>query len=275
MLTEYPLVAKNLTFRAGFKTIIEKITIVLQKNEFVGLIGGSGSGKTTLLTCLNGFRTPTAGSVVLNGVSSEKRDTVQHLIGYVPQDDIIHKTLSVERAFHYAYLLRMKEDPPEEKVKFHINKILHQLDLQDHQHKKVSSLSGGQRKRVNIGIELLHSPALFFLDEPSSGLDPSLERQLMRLLRNLADQDRLVVITTHLMQNVELFDVLLFIHKGQMVYCGPSSEITTLFKANDMIDLFDKIMVQEPYALKNRYLESSIYREFLVPRLQASKHVQS
>lgn len=275
MLTEYPLVAKNLTFRSGFKTIIENISVVLKRKEFVGLIGGSGSGKTTLLTCLNGFRTPTGGSVYLNGISGDKKEQLQHLIGYVPQDDIIHKTLSVERAFHYAYLLRMKEDLPEEKIAFHIEKILHQLGLRDHKRKKVSSLSGGQRKRVNIGIELLHSPALFFLDEPSSGLDPSLERQLMRLLRGLADQDRLVVITTHLMQNVELFDVLLFVHKGQMVYCGPSSEITALFKARDMIDLFDRIASQEPYALKNRYLESSIYRDFLVPRLRAGSHVQS
>jgi ABC-type multidrug transport system ATPase subunit len=274
MLTEYPIIARDLTYKAGFKTIIEDFDIVLKKNEFVGLIGGSGSGKTTLLTCLNGYREATDGSVTLNGIPVDEKDKVNHLIGYVPQDDIVHRTLKVESALYYSYLLRIRDDLPEEKIRWHITKILAQLNLKDHKNKKIASLSGGQRKRVNIGVELLHSPPLFFLDEPTSGLDPSLERRLMRLLRSLADENRLIIITTHLMQNVDMFDVLIFIHKGRMVYCGPSEEITAFFRAKDMIDLFDKIAAQDPLALRNKYVQSTLYHSFLAPRLSACKYVQ-
>ena len=116
MLIDYPIIAKNLTFKAGFKKIIDNISIVLKKNEFVGLIGGSGSGKTTLMTCLNGYRKLFDGSVILNGISSKEKNKIRHLIGYVPQDDIVHKTLTVERALYYSYLLRLDDQMTDEKI---------------------------------------------------------------------------------------------------------------------------------------------------------------
>ena len=273
MMIDYPIIAKNLTFKAGFKKILDNITLVLKKNEFVGVIGGSGSGKTTLLTCMNGYRTPSDGKIILNGIPGKEKNKIRHLIGYVPQDDIIHKTLSVERAFYYAYLLRVGDRTTDDKIESHVDEILHQLDLNEHKNKKIRSLSGGQRKRVNIGIELLHSPKLFFLDEPTSGLDPSLERQLMRLLDSLAEENRLIVLTTHLMQNINLFDVLIFIHKGHMIYFGPSEEITKFFQVSDMIELFDKVMSMKPVKLRDNFMRSSLNREFLAPRLRASAHV--
>ena len=181
MLTTYPIIARNISYHAGFKKIIDKITLVLKKTEFVGMIGGSGSGKTTLLTCLNGYNQPSRGTVFLNGIESGEREKIRHLIGYVPQDDIVHKTLQVERALCFAYRLRSGEDEGN-KVDEKVRRVLEVLDLAEHKNKKISSLSGGQRKRVNIALELLHSPELFFLDEPTAGLDPGLERQLMRLL---------------------------------------------------------------------------------------------
>jgi ABC-type multidrug transport system ATPase subunit len=270
MLIEYPIIAKNLTYKAGFKKIIDDISLVLKKNEFVGLIGGSGSGKTTLMTCLNGYRKSFDGSVILNGIPSKEKNKIRHLIGYVPQDDIVHKTLTVERALYYSYLLRLDVQKTDKKIDSQIDKILQQLDLKDHKNKKIKSLSGGQRKRVNIGVELLHSPELFFLDEPTSGLDPSLERQLMRLLASLADENRLIVLTTHLMQNIKMFDILIFIHKGNMIYFGPSGEITNFFQVSDMIQLFERIMPANPLKLKNKFMMSSMNRDFLAPRLRAN-----
>lgn len=272
-LIEYPLIAKNLTFKAGFKTIIKDITLVLKKNEFVGMIGGSGSGKTTLLTCMNGFRQRSDGMLLLNGIPADQKDKVRHLIGYVPQDDIVHKTLTVERALYYSFLLRVGSNIKQEKIDYVIDKILYYLDLRDHRNKKISRLSGGQRKRVNIGVELLHSPSLFFLDEPTAGLDPGLERQLMRLLAKMANQNRLIVLTTHLMQNITLFDVLIFVHKGQMIYFGPSMEITDYFNVEDMVDLFEKTMKADPQELYQQYLQSDIHRRFLMPRLNSCSHV--
>ncbi|MDM8517047.1 ABC transporter ATP-binding protein [Desulfobacterales bacterium HSG16] len=274
MLNDYPVIARNLTYKAGFsKKIIDNISLALKKNEFVGLIGGSGSGKTTLLTCLNGYKKPSDGSVILNGISGKEKANIRNLIGYVPQDDIVHKTLTVERALYYSYILRLEDDIPDDKIEYHVNKIIYQLGLREHKNKKIAKLSGGQRKRVSIGIELLHSPQLFFLDEPTAGLDPSLERQMMRLLANLADDNRLIVLTTHLMQNVEMFDVLIFLHKGHMIYCGPSTEITSFFEVRDMIDLFDKVLVKDPLELQNDFFISSVNRDFLDPRLRACSHV--
>lgn len=267
MLTEYPVIAKNLSYKAGFKKIINNVSLVLRKNEFVGLIGGSGSGKTTLLTCINGFRQPDGGSVVLNGIPSDERNKLRRLVGYVPQEDIVHGTLTVERALHYSCLLRTDPETPDEKIEYRVGKILHQLDMRDHRNKKISSLSGGQRKRVNIGVELLHSPELFFLDEPTAGLDPGLERQLMRLLASLADENRLVVLTTHLMQNVKMFDILVFIHKGHMIYFGPSDGITGYFEVDDMIDLFEKVTHMDPVELSNNYRYSAVFHTHLAPRL--------
>lgn len=274
-LTEYPVIAKSLTFRVGWrKTILEGVSLALKKGEFVGLIGGSGSGKTTLLTCLNGHRVPSDGQVVINGEAGPPTARVRRLIGYVPQDDIVHKTLTVERAFRYACLLRLDEATPEDKIDYRVGKILYQLDLREHKDKKIGSLSGGQRKRVNIGVELLHSPRLFFLDEPTAGLDPGLERQLMRLMAALAKSDRTVVMTTHLMQHADMFDILIFIHKGRMVYFGPSETITDFFRVRDLVELFEKVIPGDPEDLRNRYYQSAVCRKHLLPRLDFPIYVQ-
>ncbi len=270
MLINYPIIARNLTYKAGFKNIIQSISFGLKKNEFVGVIGGSGSGKTTLITCLNGYRQPSGGKVLLNGIPSKEIAKVRHLIGYVPQDDIVHKTLSVERALYFSYLLRTDKDTDKKRVDYEVDKVLFYLDLKDHKNKKISSLSGGQRKRVNIGVELLHSPLLFFLDEPTSGLDPGLERQLMKLLYSLAEDNRLIMLSTHLMQHIDMFNILIFIHKGHMVYFGPSSEITNYFKVKDMIELFDKVITSDPLALRNDYLRSDVNKNILAPRLKTN-----
>jgi ABC transport system ATP-binding/permease protein len=266
MLTQFPIVAHEITYSSGFKTILKEVSLAFKRGEFVGFIGGSGSGKTTLMTCLNGYSSPSTGKVFLNGTDSRRKKNIRHLIGYVPQDDIIHKTLKVEHALRYAYRLRSGEDQAE-KVDEVVKSVLEIIDLTEHRNKKIASLSGGQRKRVNIALELLHSPSLFFLDEPTAGLDPGLERQLMKFLADLANENRVVVLTTHLMQNILLFDVLVYIHKGYMIYMGPAEEIAPLFRVADIVDLFDKINKADPSMMRDRYLKSSVYKQFLLPRL--------
>lgn len=272
-LTDYPLVARGVACKAGLKTLVAEVSLAFRKNEFVGVIGGSGSGKTTLLTCLNGFRTPSAGEVILNGIPRRDFNGIRHLIGYVPQEDLVHRSLTVERALYYACLLRLGGEMPRDKIDYRVQKTLYQLGLREHRKKRIRSLSGGQRKRVSIGVELLHSPPLFFLDEPTAGLDPRLERRLMTLLKTLAGQGRLVVLTTHLMQNVSLFDVLVFIHGGHLVYFGPPSDITAYFHAADMIEVFDRVIPADPAALGNRFFGSALHRGFLEPRLREGRRV--
>ncbi len=267
MLQDIPIIAHKISYKAGFKKIIDNISLVLRKNEFVGVIGGSGSGKTTLMTCLNGIRKISSGKVILNGEKISNTAEISKLIGYVPQDDIVHKSLSVERALYFSYLLRLNKDIPDKEVYQEVEKVLDLLDLKEHKNKKISSLSGGQRKRVSIGLELLHSPNIFFLDEPTAGLDPGLERQLMRLLADIANEQRVIMVSTHLMQNVDLFDVLIFMHKGKLIYCGPVNAIMPYFKVNNMFEIYDKVNEVEPSILYANYLQSSLYQGFIGKRL--------
>lgn len=270
MINEYLVIVKKLCYQVGFKTILEDISFALKKTEFVGVIGGSGSGKTTLLTCLNGYREPTRGKVFLNNINVLQKEKIQKWIGYVPQEDIVHLTLDVERALYFSYLLRVAYEVPDEQVHKEVDRILDLLDMKEHKHKKIATLSGGQRKRVSIGIELLHSPMLFFLDEPAAGLDPGLERQLMRLLKTLAFENRLILVSTHLMQNIDLFDILIFMHKGKMIYFGPSHLIQEYFGVKSMMDCFDKVIGKSPEQMMLRYMQSNIYKDFLIPRLVQS-----
>ena len=265
-LTDYPVSGRHLTVRVGWrKTLIADISLAVKPNELMGLIGGSGSGKTTLLTCLTGFRRPTEGSVVLNGIPGDRADlALRRLIGYVPQDDVVHRTLTAERAFHYAARLRLPPETPAEKIDFRVGKVLYQLGLRNHGATKIARLSGGQRKRVNIGVELIHRPRLLFF------LDPGLERGMMRLLADMAKRGRTVVMTTHLMQHAHLFDVLAFIHGGRLAYFGPSEEITGFFGVRDLIELFEATARADPLALQNRYRGSAHYRRYLEPRLSAA-----
>lgn len=265
-MNDIAVVARRVGYRVGSRKIIDNISLVLKKNEFVGLLGASGSGKTTLMTCLNGLRTPAEGEIVLNAIPIKEKERIRPLIGYVPQQDVVHSTLTVERALFYSCLLRMQTK--ENEVEERLDRILDLLAMQEHRKKRIRSLSGGQRKRVNIGVELLHSPPLFFLDEPTAGLDPSLDRQLMKLLRGLAQEGRMILMTTHLMQHVDLFDVLIFIHQGRLIYFGPTNQITSYFQADDMVHLFEKIMNHDAEWLEQRFLSSAIYELNLGKRLR-------
>src|SRR5205085_3790256 len=127
---------------------------------------------------------------------------------------IIHRDLTVERALEYAARLRLPADTTGPERTRRVEEVLDDLNLTPHRAKYIDDLSGGQRKRVSIGVELLTRPNLFFLDEPTSGLDPATETQVMRLLRELADQGRTLVLITHATQNIELCDKVVFMSRG-------------------------------------------------------------
>src|SRR6266699_2076651 len=172
------------------KTIIlDNISIAIPQRKFVALVGGSGAGKSTLMDALNGLRPAHKGTVFYNG-----KDYYQHLaafstqLGYVPQDDIIHRDLTVERALYYTARMRLPDDFTEEQIHQRIDEVLEDVEMKHRRNLLVSKLSGGQRKRVSIALELLANPSIFFLDEPTSGLDPGLDRRMMYLLRKLADK---------------------------------------------------------------------------------------
>ncbi|MGB6299987.1 MAG: ATP-binding cassette domain-containing protein [Rivularia sp. (in: cyanobacteria)] len=211
------------------KAILDDVSLVIETGQLVALVGGSGAGKSTLMKSLLGIAPVTSGSVYLNGDNLRKNWAVyRSQIGYVPQDDIVHPDLRVEEVLAYACKLRL---PPDIDVQAVVERTLDQIKLTHVRTNFISNLSGGQRKRVSIGVELLADPKLFFLDEPTSGLDPGLDKEMMRLLRELADQGRTVILVTHATANIEVCDRITFMGRGgKLCYFGPPNEALNYFE---------------------------------------------
>ena len=210
-------------------TILNQVYLVLEPGQLVAFVGGSGAGKSTLMKALLGIAPISSGNVYLNGDNLRKNWPVyRSQVGYVPQDDIIHRDLTVEEVLRCACQLRL---PPDTNIEEVIGNTLDQIKLSHVKNTLVSSLSGGQRKRVSIGVELLADPKLFFLDEPTSGLDPGLDKEMMQLLREQADRGRTIALVTHATDNIGFCDRIAFMGLGgNLCYYGPPSEALAFFQ---------------------------------------------
>jgi ABC transport system ATP-binding/permease protein len=211
------------------RTILNDVSLSIEPGQLVALVGGSGAGKSTLMKTLLGIEPTTSGAVYLNGDNLHQHfNLYRSHIGYVPQDDIIHQDLTVEEVLMYACKLRL---PPDTNLRQILHHTLAQIKLTHVAQTFIRDLSGGQRKRVSIGVELLADPKLFFLDEPTSGLDPGLDRELMKLLRELADQGRTVILVTHATANLEVCDRVAFMARGgTLCYFGTPTAALTFFE---------------------------------------------
>lgn len=230
--------------RGGQRVILNDVSLSIAPREFVALVGGSGTGKSTLLKSLCGYAPATSGQVLVNGDDFYHNfDAYRNLLGYVPQDDILHRTLPVSRALDYAARLRLPADTAEGEIDGRITRVLEAVEMSPQRDTLVENLSGGQRKRVSIGAELLADPSLFFLDEPTSGLDPGLEKKMMFTLRQLADSGRTVVLVTHATANITQCDHVIFMAAGRMVYFGPPAEALAFFNVSggDFADIYTKL----------------------------------
>ncbi len=211
--------------------ILKNISVVFQPREFVVVVGQSGGGKSTLVDAIAGYRPATDGDVYVNEINVYQNfDAIRNDIGFVPQRDIIHMELSVFQALDYAAKLRMPPDTTKEERHRRVEEVFDDLDLAHRRDVQISGLSGGQQKRVSIGVELLTKPGLFYLDEPTSGLDPGTETSLMQLMRRLADQGRTIVLITHATKNVMLADKVVFLARGgHLTWFGPPDEALAYF----------------------------------------------
>jgi ABC-type multidrug transport system ATPase subunit/pSer/pThr/pTyr-binding forkhead associated (FHA) protein len=251
--------------------LLQDISLAIFPREFVALVGVSGAGKSTLMNALAGFWPASDGAVLVNGTDLYRRfDLFRTDLGYVPQDDIIHRELSAEKALRYVARLRLPPDMSPSERREAVTEELKTLGLIERKDVRVGSLSGGQRKRVSIGVERLTHPGLFFLDEATSGLDPGTENRLMRLLRQLADDGQTILLVTHATKNVMLCDQVAFLAKGgHLAYFGPPGEALTYFG----VDAFDEIYEQlederTPEEWAERYRESPQYAKYVVKRLR-------
>ncbi len=211
--------------------ILQNISLVFNPREFIVVVGQSGGGKSTLVDAIAGYRPATHGQVLVNDINVYKNfDAIRNEIGFVPQRDIIHMELTVFQALDYTARLRMPSDTSKQERHNRINDVLDDLDLAHRKDVQISGLSGGQQKRVSIGVELLTKPGLFFLDEPTSGLDPGTETALMQLMRRLADQGRTITLITHATKNVMLADKVVFLARGgHLAWFGPPDEALRYF----------------------------------------------
>ena len=213
--------------------------LTVEPNEFVGVLGPSGCGKSTLLKLLSGSLVPTRGRATINGVDIHRHpEFVRSLVGLVPQDDIVHPELTVWDAVYTSACLRLPDRIAKEAKRLQVETVLTRLRLWDFSQRRIRDLSGGQRKRVSIAIEILKKSSVLFLDEPSSGLDPNKEEELMIQLREIAEQGRTVVCTTHVLDRDFLFNKVCIVARGDVVYFGPTEEAPAFFGERNLLDVY-------------------------------------
>src|SRR5438046_4205601 len=229
--------------RSGGGTIklLDDVGITVQPNEFVGLLGPSGAGKSTLMDALNGMRPASSGYVLVNNLDLYRHlDSLKQSIGYVPQDDIMHRELTVYRTLYYVARLRLSRDVSKREIDQIVNEVMDVTGLSERRDVAISQLSGGQRTRGSIAGDLVPQTSVIFLDEPTSGLDPSTEEKIMKLFRQIAERGRTVILTTHAMENVKLFDKTVVLMRGKLVFYGAPQEALAHVKAESFKDLYDK-----------------------------------
>ena len=253
-------------FRNG-KVGLHKVNIAEESGKLIGLMGGSGAGKSTLLNVLNGNLEPTQGSVRINGIDihTNKKD-IEGVIGYVPQDDLLVEELTVFENLLFAAKLCFRSKSTEELNKL-VDDTLEALGLGEIKELKVGnslekSISGGQRKRVNIGLELLREPSVLFVDEPTSGLSSRDSENIMDLLKELAFKGKMIFVVIHQPSEdiFKMFDKLILLDTGgYQIYYGDPVESITYFK--EMTQMVDKRRSANPELLFN-IIEAKVVNEF-------------
>jgi ABC transport system ATP-binding/permease protein len=250
------------------KVLLADVGFALPERCFLAVVGPSGAGKSTLLGALTGFRPAGSGEVRYDDRDLYRNYAeLRHRIGFVPQDDILHTPLTVRRALNYAARLRFPHDVSAKERKQRIEEVLNELGLAAHAKQRIDSLSGGQRKRTSVALELLTKPSLLFLDEPTSGLDPGYEKSVMQTLRALADDGRSVVVVTHNTAQLNLCDRLLMLAPGgRLAYFGPPQQALSYFDCSDFADLFNLLEHDTATDWTGRFVASPLYNARTGPR---------
>ncbi len=262
-------------YAARQTTLLNNISLSIPPRAFVALVGGSGAGKSTLMDALSGLRPAQEGQVLYNGQDYYRNLAAFNTqIGYVPQEDIVHRDLTVERALYYAAKIRLPGDFTEEQIWQRISEVLEDVELTERRTLLIKRLSGGQRKRVSIALELLANPSLFFLDEPTSGLDPGLDRKMMVLLRKLADKGHTVILVTHATNNISVCDYVCFLASGgRLAYFGTPDGAKAYFEQTEFAEIYSALDSTEgnpnvPEEAEARFKLSPAYQEYIAQPLR-------
>lgn len=244
--------------------LLDDVGFSLERSWLVAVVGPTGAGKTSLVNALTGALRLQRGSIRLDGEEILGGDPAAlRRIGYVPQQDLLHPQLGLRRTLEYAAALRLPTSTGRPERSRRITAVLGELGLERQARVPVSALSGGQRKRANVAVELLGQPDVLVLDEPTSGLDPGYERSVMATLRQLADRGRVVLAVTHSMQALTQCDRVLFLAAGgQLAFFGPPDEAVAYFERSDAADLF-LALDDHGMAWKDRFRAHPSYARFV------------
>lgn len=219
------LEVKDLVKKYGNFTAVKGITFDIKEGEIFSLLGPNGAGKTTTISCLSTLYTPTSGDATICGHSVTREPmAVRNLIGVVPQELALYEDLTARENLAFwgqMYGLSGKT------LNTRIDEVLEQIGLTDKAKQRVKSYSGGMKRRVNIGVGLLHKPRLLFMDEPTVGIDPQSRRAILDAVKNLNQQGMTVLYTTHYMEEAqELSDRVGIIDHGHLIALGTQAELT-------------------------------------------------
>ena len=219
------LEVQQLVKKYGDKTAVNGISFDIQAGEIFSLLGPNGAGKTTTISVLSTLYVPTSGDAVIGGHSVVKEPmAVRNLIGVVPQDLALYEDLTARENLSFwgqMYNLSGKA------LNARVDQVLEQIGLKDRANQRVKTFSGGMKRRVNIGIGLLHQPRLLFMDEPTVGIDPQSRRAILDSVKDLNRQGMTVLYTTHYMEEAqELSDRVGIIDHGDLIALGTQGELT-------------------------------------------------
>ena len=231
----------GLTLPSG-RHLLSDVSFTARPGSLTAIIGPSGAGKSTLAKVVGGVLAPTTGEVGFAGHDiHDEYVSLRHRIGLVPQEDVVHHQLTLDEALRYAAELRLPNATGVERSAA-VRRVLEELELTSHARTRVDKLSGGQRKRASVAMELLTGPCLLILDEPTTGLDPALDRQVMMMLRRLADAGRVVLVVTHCLTYLDVCDQVLFLTPGgKTAYFGPPTDIGSAMGTANWADLFTRV----------------------------------
>lgn len=254
------------------RLLLDNINLVFQPGDFVAIFGTSGSGKSTLLDALNGRRPATSGQVLYNGTDFYASfDSFRSSIGYVPQQDIVHRKIRVRQALQYTARLRLPRDTSDDEIGTHIKRVLAQVGLADKALSPIDTpapLSGGQLKRVSLAVELIANPNILFLDEVTSGLDAGTDKKMMQLFAELASgQNKTVVCVTHTLENIDVCSLVVLLHHGRLVFFGPPKEALHHFGVSRLSDVYELIESRPTEYWADKYSQSAYLQTYVIGRM--------
>jgi ABC-type multidrug transport system ATPase subunit len=245
--------------------LLDDVGFRVRPGWLVAVMGPTGAGKTSLLNALAGSLATDAGTIRMGGRAlGTEPGGAERRIAFVPQDDVLHPQLTLGRTLAYAASLRLPPDVGGTGRHERVAAVLSELGLTEHAFQPISTLSGGQRRRAGVAVELMGDPDVLVLDEPTSGLDPGAERSVLQMLRGLADRGRTVLAVTHSVQALAVCDRVLFLAPGgQVAFYGPPAAAQAFFRGASPAEVFTRLRSQPGPSAKDRFRASPTYARYV------------